>query len=172
MKEGNGACWWLNRPCSLIIMKTNVKTLVANVIMEWMLLDATLHWLSIAHDLQHFTLQRTSNPALCLAVNTTFTCPFLLKLSLGEQMCHCALSYPHGLVEGVTCYQTSCASVKWNGSDWQCMRLLLVTVLQFYVRRHNPCFHKEAAAWLLFRSLLLQISCAIRSRSLIKAKLK
>jgi len=26
--------------CSLIIMKTNVKTLVANVVMEWMLVDA------------------------------------------------------------------------------------------------------------------------------------
>lgn len=39
MKEGNGACWWLNRLCSLIIMKTNVKTLVANVVMEWMLVD-------------------------------------------------------------------------------------------------------------------------------------
>lgn len=39
MKEGNGACLWLNRLCSLIIMKTNVKTLVANVVMEWMLVD-------------------------------------------------------------------------------------------------------------------------------------
>lgn len=73
MKEANGACWWLNRLCSLIIMKTNVKTLVANVIMEWMLLDAPPHWLSISHDLQLFVPLCFSCPAFCFAANQTLT---------------------------------------------------------------------------------------------------
>lgn len=54
-------------------MKTNVKTLVANVVMEWMLLDATLHWLSISHDLHCLTLLYTSSLCLPFRLNQTFT---------------------------------------------------------------------------------------------------